>query len=120
MLALITSMEKKSSLSDHFITLIVNAYYLCTTEGELLGMLSADIARPASKITKACQIRSEVIDSFDESKVDMFMNLFARMAENYHSRPDKGVKIDSHTYSYNLLALNRQYCLDTLKYLRDN
>jgi hypothetical protein len=119
-LTLITSMEKKGSLSDHFVTLIVNAYDLCDTEADLLGMLSADIARPVSQITKACQIRSQVIASFDESKVGMFMNLFARMAENYHSRPDKGVKIDRHTYSYKLLALNRQYCLDILKYLRDN
>jgi hypothetical protein len=83
-------------------------------------MLSADSGRPASRISKACQIREEVIACFSSGNVEMFMQFFSRMAENYHSNPKNGVEISGQLYSYVVLGTDVQICTSFLKYLRKN
>jgi hypothetical protein len=104
----------------HFMIGLVNGYDLGDNEAKMLAMLSADSGRSASLIPDACQIREEVIDCFSSRNVGMFMRFFARMAENYNSRSDKGVEIEGQLYSYVVLGTDKKICTSFLKYLRDN
>jgi hypothetical protein len=112
--------KRTKEVSVHFKTAIANAHALGVDEAEMLAMLSADSGRSASRIPEACQIRDSVIGKFSPNNVAMFMNFFARMAENYNSRSDKGVDTESNFDSYVLLGTNKKTCTSFLKYLRDN
>jgi hypothetical protein len=112
--------KTKGEVSMHFKTGLVNAHDLGEDEAEMLAMLSADSGRSASLIPDACQIRNEVIDCFSSRNVGMFMQFFARMAENYHSNPKNGVEISGQLYSYVVLGTDKKICTSFLKYLRDN
>jgi hypothetical protein len=112
--------KTKGGVSVHFKTAIVNAYDLGEKEAQMLAMLSADSGRSASLIPEACQIREEVIACFSTRNVGMFMQFFARMAENYHSNPKNGVEISGQLYSYVVLGTDVQICTSFLKYLRKN
>lgn len=116
--------KTKGEISEHFKTAIVNAHDLGDDEAKMLALLSADSGRSATRISDACQIRNEVIDCFSAKNVGknvgMFMTFFARMAENYHSRSDKGVEISGRLYPYVVLGTDKTICTSFLKYLRDN
>lgn len=111
---------KTKDMSIHFKTAIANAHDIGDDEAQMLAMLSADSGRSATLIPDACQIREEVIDCFSPRNVGMFMQFFARMAENYHSNPKNGVEISGQLYSYVVLGTDVQYCTSFLKYLRRN
>jgi len=104
----------------HFKTAIANAHALGDNEAEMLAMLSADSGRSATLIPDACKIRDSVIGNFSPDNVAMFMQFFARMAENYNSRSDKGVEIKDHLYSYVVLGTDKKICTSFLKYLHEN
>jgi hypothetical protein len=112
--------RRTREVSKHFETAIANAYDICNNEAEMMAMLSADSGRSARLIPEACQIRDSVIDNFSPDNVAMFMEFFARMAENYNSRSDKGVQISGHLYSYVVLGTEKKICTSFLKYLHDN
>jgi hypothetical protein len=112
--------RKTRDVSVHFETAIANAYDLGKDEAQTVAMLSADSGRPASRISKACQIRKEVITCFSPDNVAMFMQFFSRMAENYHSNPKNGVEISEQLYSYVVLGTDKKICTSLLKYLHDN
>ena len=112
--------KRTKEVSVHFKTAIINAHDLGDDEARMLAMLFADSGRSATRISDACKIRREVIDCFSKENLGMFMKFFARMAENYHSRPDKGVEISGCIYSYVVLGTDKKICTSFLKYLRDN
>ena len=112
--------EKTKVVSIHFKTAIANAYEIGDDEKQMLAMLSADSGRSATLIPDACQIREEVIACFSSRNITMFMQFFARMAENYHSNPKNGVEISGKFYSYVVLGTDVQFCTSFLKYLRKN
>lgn len=112
--------EKTKVMSIHFEMVIANAYDLGDNEAQMLAMLFADSCRSARLIPDACQICEEVIDCFSCRNVGMFMQFFARMAENYHSNPKNGVVISGQLYSYVVLGTDVQICTSFLKYLRNN
>ena len=112
--------EKTKKVSIHFEMVLANAFDLGDDEAQTLAMLSADSGRSATLIPPACQIREEVIACFSSINVGMFMQFFARMAENYHSNPKNGVEISGQLYSYVVLGTDVQYCTSFLKYLRRN